>query len=182
MLVDSNEEIEDKDLREAFTQAIIPLLIRTPVLRILNKLQRTLDILDIEGLSQLWKQAQPSPPVGVGAPEPTLEEWSTFIDTYLSDATISHVDPKPEDLRHYLLGYLLSATFKDCSIIVRLNLIDPHAESSQDVDPSKVTVIDLDPKSIDRLKKWEKLDTEIASKYAEVEEMNRRTCVDDWAE
>lgn len=213
----------DVDAREIFADAILPLLIDTPVLKTLSKLQRSLDVLDIEGLSRLWQYTemmapayrtqfaqffampedddegplmpgsfpsppasphparsgsmpssfQPSPtgpptsPLGVGsqyleAPEPTIEDWSSFLDTYLSPfIQFDHNAPVPEDLRFYLLAYLLSATFKDCSIIVRMDLIDPEVvrDTSREVDPTRVTVIDLDPKS------------------ANVEDF--RTCVDD---
>lgn len=61
-----------------------------------------------------------------------------------------------EELRYYILAYLMSATFKDCSII-----IDMRADGEE-----KVKVIDLDPKSVQRLEKWKKLDSEIALAYA----------------
>lgn len=47
------------------------------------------------------------------------------------------------------------------------------------VKPDRVTVIDLDPKSLDRLRKWEVLDQEIADAYSEVEP---KGCVDAWVE
>ncbi|KAF9022532.1 hypothetical protein BDZ89DRAFT_1070588 [Hymenopellis radicata] len=183
----------DDVVREAFADAMLPLLIDTPVLRVLNKIQRTLDALDIEGLSLLWKRAQtvaevtpngysvPPPAVGVGAPNPTLADWASFIDNYLSRPPFNHTSTNPEDLRYYLLAYLLSATFKDCSVIIRMDLLDPSRPKTA-VDPSKVTIIDLDPKNMNRLQKWEKLDQVIVEAYREVALEDRKTCVDDWVD
>ncbi|KAI4524645.1 hypothetical protein K525DRAFT_193558 [Schizophyllum commune Loenen D] len=236
------------DAREAFADAILPLLTETPVLKTLSKLQRSLDVLDIEGLSKLWQYTEmmapayrtqfaqffalpedeedysismpgswphpepstplspltplspgmctpsmpsdfrrrptdpPTSPLGVSSqylqePEPTIDDWSSFLDTYLSPfIQIDHAAPVPEDLRFYLLAYLLSATFKDCSIIVRMDLLGGEKQPGP-VDPSRVTVIDLDPKSMKRLRKWEKLDQEIVEAYANVKDF--RTCVDE---
>lgn len=124
------------------------------MLRTLARLQRTLDALDIEGLATFWDDA----PVGT---DPTLAEWSDFISVYLASPA-----PPPAasaHLRHHALAYLLSATFKDCSVIVR-------------VPDGTATVIDLDPKSIDRLRKWGRLDSEIVSAYAAVPD--RKVCRD----
>lgn len=202
------------EARDAFTTALLPMLMDTPVLRLLSKLQRTLDCLDIEGLSNLWREAEtsaplyrttfasfferthgatgseeapPMSPLGVSSlfltsPEPTISDWSDFLDTYLSSASsqLDHSNPRPETLRYYLLAYLLSATFKDCSIIIRMDPLRPIVPQSTQVRPERVTVIDLDPKSMDRLRKWEKLDKEIVQAYLGVEE--RKVCVDGWVE
>ncbi|KAK0239604.1 inositol-pentakisphosphate 2-kinase [Armillaria nabsnona] len=182
-------EESDENVRETFSEVILTLLVNTPVLRVLNKVQRTLDSLDIEGLSLLWREAHSSanPPkstngytpsgraIGVGEPNPSLADWSAFIDEYLTQS------PDLEDLRYHLLAYLLSATFKDCSIMIRMELLDPR-RPQEDVDPSKVTVIDLDPKNMNRLSKWEKLDETIVKAYSAVPLADRKTCLDDWVD
>jgi inositol-pentakisphosphate 2-kinase len=162
------------------------LLVHTPVLRTLAILQRSLDVLDIEGLSNLWalSHIQPpsespalcAPPIGSTSPDPTISEWTNFVDQYLSaHNTLDHAHPETSNLRYYLLAYLLSATFKDCSIMLRINPSDSNASS--DAEINSVTLIDLDPKSIDRLTKWEKLDREIVESYNGTEEKH---CVDGW--
>jgi inositol-pentakisphosphate 2-kinase len=149
-------------------------------------LQRSLDVLDIEGLSNLWvlSHIQPPsespalcpPPIGLTAPDPTISEWTNFVDQYLSaHNTLDHAHPEISNLRYYLLAYLLSATFKDCSIMLRINPSDSNASS--DAEINSVTLIDLDPKSIDRMTKWEKLDREIVESYNGTEEKH---CVDGW--
>lgn len=183
MLADHGLDISDIDLRELFTSALLPFLTNTPVLRTLNRLQRSLDILDIEGLSKLWSQrhGETSSILGSGISDATLAEWSAFIDYYLSAQT--RFDPKTTDLEHYLLAYLLSATFKDCSIMIKLDLLDINKEQEATVDPQRVKVIDLDPKSVNKLPKWEKLDDQIVTAYRDVAEEERRHCVDDgWTE
>ncbi|KAJ6531190.1 inositol-pentakisphosphate 2-kinase [Mycena capillaripes] len=142
------------DPQEALASALLPVLMNTPVLRTLSRLQRTLDALDIEGLATLSDLA------AVGA-DPTIAEWAEFVSAYLSAPS-----PPPADaahLRYHVLAYLLSATFKDCSVIVR-------------VPDGTATVIDLDPKSVDRLRKWERMDKEIVSAYAALPD--RKVCVD----
>jgi len=167
-------------LHDVFISTVHPLLVHSPILRTLAILQRSLDVLDIEGLSKLWAlshlQQSPFgsssvcvPPVGSTSPNPTISEWSNFVDEYLSShETLDHTHPQVSNLRYYLLAYLLSATFKDCSIMLRTNPDDSKKTGS-------VILIDLDPKSIDRLSRWETLDREIVESYNGIE---TKHCVD----
>ncbi|KAG6854730.1 hypothetical protein C0991_002443 [Blastosporella zonata] len=192
-MLSDNAETSHSELREAFARALLPLLLETPVLHIISTLQRSLDSLDIEGLSKLWRLAESAqgrsngmydaPPSHIGASsayldstEPTITDWTKFVDVYLSSsACLDHSSPLPENLRFYLLAYLLSATFKDCSIIVRLDNLRPTGPAKK-VKPEQVTIIDLDPKSMARLQKWEKLDREIVEAY--IAGSGRKVCVD----
>lgn len=181
-----------------FVTTLVPPLIKTPVLRKLSNLQRNLDMLDIEGLSKLWRLTEsstplyrktfasqspeisskrPCTPIGESSPfisssQPNMSDWVDFLDTYLSTtkSELDHSNFLPENLRYHLLAYLLSATFKDCSIIVRLDFLRPTEEFA----PSSVTVIDLDPKRMDKLKAWEELDMKIVNAYAATG--NRKAC------
>ena len=195
MLADNSNPVGLSTICELFAKSVIRPLIETPVLRMLSDLQCNLDMLDIEGLSKLWRLAESSnplyrktfmsqspemssssstlhcTPIGesspfISSPEPTLSDWVDFLDTYLSPTKpklLDHSNPLPENLRYYLLAYLLSATFKDCSIIVRLDFLGTTSE----IRPGSVSVIDLDAKRMDRLKGWEELDMKIASTYAD---------------
>jgi len=154
----------------------------TSALYILSKLQRELDPLDIEGLSQLWKRSQvesltehhpSSPPILPSLfsdlAQPSLSDWESFVDVYLSSHSIlDHSVPLAPNLRYYTLAYLLSATFKDCSIMIKL---------SHPSDPGQITLIDLEPKSVTKLPQWEKLDATIVQAYAGVQE---KLCIDAW--
>ncbi|KAG9018146.1 Inositol-pentakisphosphate 2-kinase [Tulasnella sp. 427] len=163
-----------------FIDSLLPVLLDTPVLQTLSKLQRTLDPLDIEGLSKLWK-TDPNPhtpasaAVGVGSREVKLAEWETFLKEYLGELQRPEKDleqewsnPPPARLRYYLLAYLMSATFKDCSVILRF---------APDEKPT-ITAIDLDPKSVDRLAKWEKMDNEIVGCFVESGDKSKPPCID----
>jgi inositol-pentakisphosphate 2-kinase len=154
-----------KDLLPDFIQALMPLLYETTLLPKMATLQRTLDALDIEGLVKLWNAHHPgdSSPIGTNAPDPDLKEWIQFTEEYLKsnggqDYEITDLGAMDEArLRFYILCYLMSATFKDCSVILRL-------DSGM---PDSITAIDLDPKAIDRLKKWEAQDREIVLGFKE---------------
>lgn len=175
----SQEGILDAIL-PAFIDAVLPVLLDTPVLGTLAKLQRTLDPLDIEGLSKLWKtdpnpQTPSSAAVGVGSREVKLAEWETFLEEYLRETQRSKEDlekewtnPPHARLRYYLLAYLMSATFKDCSVILRF---PPETKPT-------ITAIDLDPKSVDRLAKWAKMDNEIVGSYIDSGDRAKPACVD----
>jgi inositol-pentakisphosphate 2-kinase len=155
----------------AFTRALLPLLVNTKLLPILGTLQRTLDAFDIEGLVRLWNLSNSQIsgdsvlPIASGTPQPTMDEWVSFIDEYLAtnarpDYTLEGVDTPEakERLRYYMMAYLMSATFKDCSVILRLG------SGSGD----RITVIDLDPKKIEKLRTWEVQDLEIVRGFKEV--------------
>ncbi|KAL7283657.1 hypothetical protein ACG7TL_003093 [Trametes sanguinea] len=199
-------------LRAAFTSALLPVLLHTPVLRTLSTLQRTLDALDVEGLARLWARVRGggdgeggdgTPRLGAGEREPDVREWAAFVERYLArqqqqeqqeedgvsggaseSGAEDEEEEEEEELRYALLAYLLSASFKDCSLIVRM---PPPASSSPSPSPSPtraaaaaeeatVTVIDLDVKPLARLAKWAQLDAEIVDAYRAVGEP--RACVD----
>jgi len=172
-----------------------PILMDHPVLAKLSELQRSLDSLDIEGLSALvtGKPASEYPNESLpllDAPEvqadedPTLDEWRKFLDAHFhhkfegglsNPANVKALTHGISQKRYHLLAYLLSATFKDCSIIIR-----GHKD---DVKSATATIIDLDSKSFGRMGKWEKLDRDVVKCTLEaeegVEEAEKRVCVED---
>jgi len=146
-----------------------------------------LDALDIEGLSKLWRETEldrqsahepgPTAPLGTcsahhAVQDPGISDWTEFLDIFQSSraAEMDHSQPQIVHMRYYITAYLLSATFKDCSMIVRL---DPDDQVVTRAHP--IAVIDLDPKSLARLGKWEQLDREIVLGYSPVV---RKICVD----
>jgi inositol-pentakisphosphate 2-kinase len=135
----------------SFIDAVVPIILGDPVFSMLGVLQRTFDSLDIEGLSQLWSRFQPGLPLGQGETEPTLAEWGRFVQTYLSGGE--------KTLRYNILAYLLSATFKDCSVILQLD--------GTGGAKNMLSIIDLDPKSVSRLSEWEALDRKIVENFAD---------------
>lgn len=85
---------------------------------------------------------------------------------------MDHDHPDTANLKYYCLAYLLSASFKDCSVILRMV---PTKEGPEPWKKS-ITVIDLDVKSVDRLHKWEKLDQKIVEAYTGLPEPTH--CID----
>lgn len=168
------------DLRPLFVERLLPLLYNTVLLKTLATLQRTLDALDIEGLSALWSlnpshDHQENIPVGWRSPEPTIEEWVSFISEYLKGGReYDRFDLSKMEagrLRYWMLAYLMSATFKDCSMILR-----SYADEKDGKDT--ITAIDLDPKSVERLRKWGQQDREIVLAY-KARGMAKEPCIDD---
>ena len=167
------------EIRDAFTAALLPLLLDTPVLHTISTLQRTLDALDVEGLTALWARLRPgaASKLGHGESDPDMAEWTRFVDAYLArhapasqarDGPSGVVAETEDELRYRLQAYLLSASFKDCSVILRM-------KPGQAPGQGTITVIDLDVKSVDRLAKWAKLDREIVDAYRGIPP---RDCVD----
>ena len=168
------------EVRDAFVGALLPILLRTPVLRTLATLQRTLDALDVEGLTALWAARRPEGlKLGEDEEDPDMDEWTAVIDDYLARTSSSRsngggaeeLEQTDAELRYRMAAYLLSASFKDCSVIVRMR---PREGADEEVS-GRVFVIDLDVKSIDRLSKWAKLDRQIVDAYRD---MPPRDCVD----
>ncbi|KAI0372990.1 inositol-pentakisphosphate 2-kinase [Pilatotrama ljubarskyi] len=179
------------DIRTAFIRTVQPIL-RSPVLSRLSHLQRRLDALDIEGLAALWAHVRgPGVPFGAELADPDISEWERFVEAYaarerdigedadakrgdLSTSTLEERAPPTEaELRFRVIAYLLAAAFKDCSVIVRLR--PQLTEGGVVRQDATVTMIDLDVKGVDRLRKWAKLDREIVEAYRGVEPRN---CVD----
>ena len=183
-------------LRSKFVETIAPILMEQPVLAKLSELQRALDPLDIEGLSSLVtgkpSVEYPNEPLPiVDAPEvcagmePSLDEWRRFLDIHFH-LKLDEKSSCPRgfnalahgmsEKRYQLLSYLLCATFKDCSIIIR----GPEGDAKS----ATVSVIDLDAKGAERMGRWERLDRDVVKCTLENEgglcETERRVCIDDW--
>nr|GAT50148.1 predicted protein [Mycena chlorophos] len=118
---------------------------QTLLLRTLSHLQRTLDALDVEGLAT--------------TPGPSRRH------TNRSPSSQPSFQGHPERSQSAFDTILLSAKFKDCSLIVRIS-------------EGTAKLIDLDVKSITGLRKWEQKNGEIVEAYMKVLVMERKRCVD----
>lgn len=174
---------ETEGMKGAFVDALAPMLLKSPLLGTLSTLMRSLDALDIEGVEKLWKEAKHfpmaalSPPIAEDEDEPSLADWEDFVAEYLVHGPyvgtgkrydVAH--PKEEDLKYWLESYLMSATFKDCSIMLRfppgsLDGSGTFFNPERDVEMPLLTAIDLDPKSMKRLQKWAEMDRAIVHAY-----------------
>ncbi|GAA5829733.1 hypothetical protein JCM11251_000263 [Rhodosporidiobolus azoricus] len=187
--------------RASLSSTLLPLLLASPVLANLSRLQATLDCLDIEGIAQRLKDdeetnvdlTRPEVDLSPLGEQPTLEEWTSWLNDHFhllpkpppsgpGDPPSAPVGPEPrtalksalcvEHPRAAILAFLLSATFKDCSLIIRIPLPPSSsptlaATSLHSMEPT-VKAIDLDPKPISRLGKYWRMDREIVREWAEM--------------
>ncbi|BGP38191.1 hypothetical protein JCM10449v2_002120 [Rhodotorula kratochvilovae] len=162
------------------TAALLPALLRSPLLRTLARLQASLDALDIEGLASLLS-SHPSMRVNLFAPretaaaevaklgaQPALAEWEACLARLAPALDSGGREGMARALRegpprNAVLAYLLSATLKDCSLIVRL----PPPRAGGDGGGASVKAIDLDPKPIARMGKYARMDGEIVRSWKE---------------
>ncbi|KAG8690934.1 Inositol-pentakisphosphate 2-kinase, partial [Ceratobasidium sp. 423] len=183
-------EPQGEGMKGAFIETLGRMLDSSPLLAKLSLLMRSLDALDIEGMSKLWREAKHFPMAGLTPPiasdedEPSLDDWEEFVAEYLSHGPYVSSEPYPtdplreEDLRYWLTSYLMSATFKDCSVMLRFppGNVSPDwtfDNPERNVDRPLMTAIDLDPKSMRRLQKWFDMDHDIVKNYAQAVEEGR---------
>jgi len=136
--------VDASALPSAFAAHIASALLASPMLRRLAELQRTLDPLDIEGLDGRYaaehRQAlEDAEDVGS---EATVAELEAIAERF---------DPATATLRELELAYILSASFKDCSIFVRM------VEGA----PPVVKAVDVDMKQLAKLPAYARLDRSI---------------------
>ena len=164
------------EIHEAFAAALLPLL-RTPALRTISNLQRSLDALDIEGILKLHAMAYPNAKdIGAVVRNPSLEQLQDFVASYGSVyCALDHSKLCPENVNTYLMAYLLSATFKDCSVIFRIHRSDMSGQPPVD-SPHAISIIDLDLKGVDRIEQWAHLDGRIVEYYRDTAQ--RKFCVE----
>lgn len=160
------------------------ILLESPALPELERLQSGLDPYDIEGLSQVE-------PLGLSAAstisgtQPSLDEWRSWAERIVTEP-----DPEPSlatlrtnsaSLRRALLSFLLSATFKDCSMIVRMEFHDPASGAATPAAQEKrvgpqitVKLIDLDPKPIHKMPHYLALDGQIVKTWQTLLDWRKR--------
>lgn len=104
--------------------------------------------------------------------QPTLKQWVAFVKEYnkdngrhgaaLAKKCFETDELDPSKLEYFLHAFLLSATFKDCSIIIRPST-------------GKIMIIDTEPKQIKRIEKWRKQNQDMVNGYEE----DGSKCVDE---
>lgn len=180
--------LEEKGIRELVVETLLVSFMKSEsleLLKTLKNLQRTLDGLGIEGLASLWDNVHSldRASFGGGFPQPPIDDWKFFVTEYLEPQG-SSVPPQAlsgeTQLRYNILSYLLSATFKDCSMMIMLpGLL--HESLPTSLFPSRITLIDLDPKRVERLQKWLEQDRNIMQEYTvSSQTKSEKRCVDVW--
>ncbi|KAH9001517.1 inositol-pentakisphosphate 2-kinase [Lactarius akahatsu] len=169
-------------IKSKFISALLPLFLHNSLLQHISALQRSLDPLDCEGFAKLVESkriqsAGSSDSINAALPiadltQPTMDDWTSFVDIFLSQERQKHSSFSPSNLRYHTLAYLLSASFKDCSLIV------PIRSQTDVTEMDGIKVIDLDIKVVDRIPGWSKLDKKIVREYAKIDTGLRKTCTE----
>ncbi|KAH9004881.1 inositol-pentakisphosphate 2-kinase [Lactarius hatsudake] len=169
-------------IKSKFISALLPLFLHNSLLQRISALQRSLDPLDCEGFAKLVESkriqsAGSSDSLNAALPvadltQPTMDDWTSFVDIFLSQERQKHPSYSPSNLRYHTLAYLLSASFKDCSLII------PIRSETDVTEMDGIKVIDLDIKAVDRIPGWLKLDKKIVREYAKIDTGIRKTCTE----
>jgi len=189
---DENGKGSPEDFAELLPQSLVSvdtvletlceILSREPLLHRIKSMQE-LDDCDIEGVWPVYQQ--------VLARNETIQP--------LDDKEIIEKRPRPSTLpedkesQHDLIRrFLLSATAKDCSVMIAMKPAgDLISEETQESPPSKdapveveqmdrvlsrekdilytIAIVDLDPKPIEKMQHWFDVDQEIAKSYSKEE-------------
>ncbi len=182
---------------DAIKSALIDTFSTSFVLRRLSMLQRRLDLVDVEGIVKMLLGEAPSPEAEQGMSldvrsadrlleEPSTEELLQLMKKLRGHFHIGGVAAGGSAVwttRDHVLAYLLSATFKDCSLIVRFGLDLGDADGTDkpaSLSRMAIKVIDLDLKPLSKFWKWAELDRQIWTAYAErlEREGQDRVCVE----
>ncbi|KAG0264573.1 Inositol-pentakisphosphate 2-kinase [Mortierella polycephala] len=137
------------------TDVLTQILIKSPLLRRLGRLQQAMDSLDVETIHRFYVQL--ADPATTVLPEPTLDEClntaEAFLDRTKMDIMMNEdqdtfeghnavslgfgpddaLDEIPDSLKlHFIREFLLSATLKDCSILITIRRCDKADELSKE--------------------------------------------------
>nr|CAG8444220.1 13944_t:CDS:2 [Entrophospora candida] len=114
----NNNKDDEQKVKDLFIELLSNAISKERVLfERIKLLQKSLDEFDIEGLYQFYLKHQTNL-------EPTLEEWNDIVRVYVNrskktelSVPSSIVDFTVEEVRQRIYEFLISTTFKDCSII-----------------------------------------------------------------
>ncbi|TXT09991.1 uncharacterized protein COLE_03925 [Cutaneotrichosporon oleaginosum] len=165
------------DLSDGTADFLIPLLEKSSALQQLKQLQSTLDATNISDLARQHSEAYPGNKPFESVAEPTAAELSSFVKLYLADPTAGARSPDAWTLRQREIAFMLSAIFKDCSMIVRAVLRNTGAGYELDEARSVVKIIDTDLKPLTNLGKWHALDEKLWRHWAETKGSEEQTVV-----
>ncbi|SPO24259.1 probable Inositol-pentakisphosphate 2-kinase [Ustilago trichophora] len=140
------------------------------ILSRLSHLQASLDPLDVEGLSQLWLHRTQSHTLGQ---LPTTTNPASLPAALISPLPVSLLYPVLEPfltssstaevkLEDAMQAFLVSATFKDCSMLIRFSR-NPDEEGGKVEGETKL--VDLDRKPFEKLESMQKIDGEVCAAF-----------------
>ncbi|KAI8097913.1 inositol-pentakisphosphate 2-kinase [Gilbertella persicaria] len=143
------EEIRMQDILEH-------ILVQDPILSRLKSLQSRLDALDVESILPLYQQYQSSI-----FHTTDIAVWQIVVKRFFNRQPLLE---KEQSLQK-IYEYVLSMTFKDCSIMINVNKTTEKDKRTVDVNGSlfsyDVKVIDTDLKNLEKIPYWHQLDQAI---------------------
>lgn len=180
-----------QDYENTLVKILTPALAASKLVKRLSQLQASLDPLDIEGLRSLLMDREgidiakmDDSTVSKLGGEVSISEYAQFVQHYSHALSLSRSQPAPADghsgtlsdswpsedspTRDLIIAYLLSATFKDCSLFASIRTL-PNATASAGSNDIDIQVVDCDVKSVDRLKKWYDLDQDIVHSFVKAQ-------------
>ncbi|BEJ01812.1 hypothetical protein CcaverHIS631_0604940 [Cutaneotrichosporon cavernicola] len=168
----------DGDLSDGTADFLIPLLEKSGALQQLKQLQSTLDATNISDLARQFSEANPGvePFAPEFVPEPTAAEITSFAKKYLADPGAG-ARPNTWTIREREIAFMLSAIFKDCSMIIRAVLRNTGSGYELDEPKSTVKLIDTDLKPLTNMKKWYDLDEKLWRHWAETRGSEEQTVI-----
>ncbi|KAF9966929.1 Inositol-pentakisphosphate 2-kinase [Mortierella alpina] len=224
--VQQNTTAPQRTHSTSLIEVLARVLSESPLLKRLGRLQQALDSLDVETIHRFYDQL--ADPVTTGLPEPTLEEFINTAEAFLdrtdldammdedqetfeahNEASIGfgpedNLEEVPDSLKmHFIREFLLSATLKDCSILITIRRAgQAEIRPSMAIQPAirtdksdvefreivhgvevngecyqyKITCIDLDPKKIVSVPMYMKKDRAIVDHYLAVVGDRERSC------
>ncbi|GMK57356.1 hypothetical protein CspeluHIS016_0401900 [Cutaneotrichosporon spelunceum] len=166
------------DLAVGTSDFLIPLLEKSGALQQLKQLQSTLDATNISSLARQFSEAKPG--VQPFAPEfvsePTAAELTSFANKYLAEPGAG-ARADAWTLREREIAFMLSAIFKDCSMVIRAVLRNTGSGYELDEPKSSVKLIDTDLKPLTNMKKWYDLDEKLWRYWAETRGSEEQTVI-----
>lgn len=152
------------------------ILIEDPILGILKRLQASLDEIDVEGVHPLYLQQEKEALV-----TNDIEVWKQVISDFQAR---SFNNPMEIEKRQRIYEYVLSMTFKDCSLMInvteaRNRITDKKTITLKDGSSYQydLKVIDTDLKNIEKIPYWYQLDQSIVQNAINTNFVNKRRCL-----
>ncbi|KAG2233655.1 hypothetical protein INT48_008445 [Thamnidium elegans] len=140
-------------------------LLHDPILKILKSLQMNLDEIDIEGIYSFFQRNSDYFKLVTD----DINTWIDVVNRYqqrleMKNSPINELDEQ----KQRIYEYILSMTFKDCSLMINVTPTVKENNTSKSITLSNglsfqydIKVIDTDLKSIDKIPFWFELDQSI---------------------
>ncbi|KAJ2144955.1 hypothetical protein IW142_002849 [Coemansia sp. RSA 564] len=132
-------------------RVLVHILLKEQILVRLQRLQRELDVLDIEGVFPVYERAVEC---GVGANEPSVDDWVEAVGLFQTQMERSD--------KQVVLEYLLSMVLKDVSVMI---MIEKWPVENGEMPEYKVAVVDTEPKKLAKMARYRDLSQDIVDNY-----------------